>query len=483
MADNSQFKLKAKISKKRKSTKSTLKEAVKKTVTSKKKPSRKKTPLKRSTLGYEAEFFLLNKKGEVIHEADYLLKKIDEKKRNPSSFIVKEIDHNQIEVGCYPDVESVNTLDALVQNLKLLLFTAEEEGMVICPLGTYPGKFMPQIRKDPTKYNAYQRALGKSRYAQMARTNGFHCHYALPKGVFDAKKLKVKRLVTSKNKDSLVNAYNFLIAADPALITFMQSSPFLQGKLVGKGARTLIMHGDDSLDFPNGIYANHPIFGVLPPYAHTGTDLINLSNRRYEEWKKLLTESGTKESEFNSYYKSILETNWSPLRINQHGTLEQRGMDINHPHIMFAVSVLIQVALRAIQENFYQVEPSDLAVKEPFKIEKKTIYIPPDTYVKNELQKKAVYKGLEDEEVWYYCKRLLWLVKILEGKKIEKLIEPLEKMIKDKMTVSDEIIAEAKKLGYDNYKKEMPAEIGAEIALNHSKRLFKEVVLVEKLFS
>jgi len=112
---------------------------------------------------------------------------------------------------------------------------------------------------------------------------------------------------------------------------------------------------------------------------------------------------------------------------------------------------------------------------------KKTIYIPPDTYVINELQKLSAYKGLESEVMWYYCKRLLWLVKILEGKNVEWLLEPLEKMIKDKKTVADEIISQAKKLGYDNFKKVMPNEIAAEIAVEHSKRMFKEIVLVQKM--
>ncbi|OGY47245.1 MAG: hypothetical protein A3J62_03595 [Candidatus Buchananbacteria bacterium RIFCSPHIGHO2_02_FULL_38_8] len=54
-------------------------------------------------------------------------------------------------------------------------------------------------------------------------------------------------------------------------------------------------------------------------------------------------------------------------------------------------------------------------------------------------------------------------------------------MIKDKKTVADEIISQAKKLGYDNFKKVMPNEIAAEIAVEHSKRMFKEIVLVQKM--
>ena len=438
-----------------------------------------KSPLKRSTLGFEVEFFILDHNGKLSNEADSLLKKIEEKKRNPHSEIIPECSKNIIEVGSYPSVETSNTVEALIDNLKLLLYTAEEQNLMICPLATYPGKGSPKIRSSVPKYKAEEILFGQKRYKMAGSCTGFHFHYALPWGVFNQKKLTLKKLINSKNKQSLVNAYNFLIAIDPALTTFMQSSPFFKGRHLAKDCRLLIWRGGDIFNYPDGLYATQPRFGALPSYEHTGTDLINLINLRYDDWLKILKEGGVKESEMPKYH-SVLDTNWTPVRINSHGTIEQRGMDINHLLIMASVSIVISSVLKAIQEDYIKVECSDIAVCEPFKIDKKTIYIPPDTYVINELQKLSAYKGLESEVMWYYCKRLLSLVKILEGKKIEWLLEPLDKMIKDKMTVSDEIMAEAKKLGYENYKKPIPNEIAAEIAINHSKRLFKEIVLVQK---
>ncbi|MBI5221436.1 MAG: hypothetical protein HY979_01375 [Candidatus Magasanikbacteria bacterium] len=438
-----------------------------------------KSVLKKSTLGFEVEFLILDKNGQVSDKADVLLDKLAEKNRDPHSEIVKEVAKNIIEVGSYHDVDSVNTLQALLNNIQLLLYTADELNLAICPLATYPGKFTPKIRQD-LRYKVQMSLFGQKRFLAAGRVVGYHFHYALPWGVFNQKKLTLKKLINSKNKQSLVNAYNFLVAADPAITTFMQSSPFYQGRYLGKDARLLVYRGSKELEYPDGLYSDFPQFGALPMYAHTGTNIIDRINTRHHDWFEALKASGVREADFPKY-KSILDTNWTPVKLNKHGTLEQRGMDMNHLVLLESVSFLLSRVLKAIQENFVKVETADFAIDEPFKIEKDTIYIPPDTYVIKELQKLSVYKGMESDVMWYYCKRLVWLVRILEGKRFDDwLLEPLDEMIKNRKTVSDEIIEQAKQLGYTNYKKVMPKEIAAQIAIDHSQRLFKEIVLAQK---
>jgi len=438
-----------------------------------------KSPLKRSTVGFEVEFFILDKNGRMVNKADNLLKKIEEKNRACIPDVTKEISKNIIEVGSYPEIESVNTLKALLDNLKILLYTADEEDLMICPLGTYPGKFTPKMRTD-YHYRDYNAVFGQKHVKMGGQCVGYHFHYALPWGVFDYKKKNLKRLINSKNKQSLVNAYIFLIAADPALTAFMQSSPFYQGKYVAKDTRMLVWRGGKDLDNTFGWFANHPELGGLPSYEHTGTDIINLTAKRKQDWFSYVKKAGIKEPS-KLKHGSDLDYNWSPVKINAHGTIEQRGMDINHLLVILSVSKIIKTVLRAIQEDYIKVECSDIAVKEPFKYDKKTIYIPPDTHVKQQLQKLSAYKGFDNDEVYYYAKRLFYLAKILGGKKVEPFIEPLEKMIKDKKTLSDEIIKEARKLGYEHTsKKNMPADVAAAIAVNHSRRLFKEIVLAQK---
>jgi len=456
----------------------------------KKKPSKKipkngkngktaKSPLKRSTLGFEVEFFILDKNGRMVNEADKLLEKIAEKRKNSDVEITKEIGKNMIEVGSYPDTESVSTMKALLDNLKILLYTAEEQGLVICPLGTYPGKFSPKIRTG-YHYRDYNAVFGKEYVKMGGQCIGYHFHYALPWGVFDTKKKILKKLINSKNKQSLVNAYNFLVAADPALTVFMQSSPFYQGRYVAKDSRMLVWRGGKNLDNNFGWFTNHQDLGGLPSYEHTGTDIINLIEKRSQDWFDYVKKAGIKEPT-KLKHGSLLDYNWSPVKVNAHGTIEQRGMDMNHLLTMLSVSKIIKIVLQAIQEDFIKVKCSDVAVKEPFKYNKKTIYIPPDTHVKQTLQKSAAYKGFDNEELYYYAKRLYYLAKIIGGKKVDPFLEPIEKMVKDKKTLSDEIIKQAKKLKYEiTSEKLMPSDVAAQIALDHSKRLFKEIVLAQK---
>ena len=441
----------------------------------------KKRNLKKLTIGLEAEFFILDKKGRIVDKADVILKKLNKKKQIIGSEIVKEVGKSMIEVGSYPHESSVDTMQSLIKNIKTLIYTADEEGLRLCPLGTYPGKFSPKIRTDD-RYKTKETLLGKKRFIKSGTACGFHLHSELPWGVFDRKKLRLKKLINSKNKESLVNAYNFLIAADPAITTFMQSSPFYQGKYLGKDSRMLIYRGSQELEYPDALYYNYPQFGGLPSYKHTGTNIVSLIDQRYKEWFKLLEDSGIKKPNLPKY-RSILEVGWTPVKVNAHGTLEQRGMDMNHLLIILSVSVVLRRILRAIQDDNYKVVTSDIAIKEPFKLDKKTIYIPPDIYVKNELQRAAAYKGLEDEALWYYCKRFLSLSKMLDKKSVNGFFKTLDEMIEKRETVSDKIIKQAKKLGHKDLSKDLPNDIAAEIALEHSKQLFQEIVLAEKYTS
>jgi hypothetical protein len=438
----------------------------------------KKRNLKKLTIGLEAEFFILDKKGKIVDKADVILNKLNKKKHILGSEIVKEVGKSMIEVGSYPHESSVDTMQSLIKNIKTLIYVADEEGLRLCPLGTYPGKFTPQVRTD-ARYKTKEILLGKKRFMKSATACGFHLHSELPWGVFDKKKLKLKRLINSKNKECLVNAYNFLIAIDPAISTFMQSSPFYQGKYMGKDSRMLIYRGSQELEHSDALYYNFPQFGGLPSYKHTGTNIIDLIDQKYKEWFKLLKDLKITKANLPKY-RSILEVGWTPVKVNAHGTLEQRGMDMNHLLIMLSVSVVLRRILRAIQDGNYKVVASDIAIKEPFKLDKKTIYIPPDIYVKNELQRASAYEGLANEKLWYYCKRFLHLSKMLDKKSVNGFFKTLEEMIEKKETVSDQIIKQAKKLGHKDLTKDLPNDIAAEIALEHSKQLFQEIVLAEK---
>ncbi|MBI2130615.1 hypothetical protein HYU10_02485 [Candidatus Woesearchaeota archaeon] len=168
------------------------------------------------------------------------------------------------------------------------------------------------------------------------------------------------------------------------------------------------------------------------------------------------------------------------MRVSQHGTIEQRGMDMNHPVCIAGIGVIIKHVLKKLQEEFYAVVPSEIGIKEPFKVEGDVIYIPPFPYIRNELQKLSAYKGLESGIVHNYCRRFLKLAKSTMPKNRQRLLNAFWEMLGKKKTVSDQILDYARRLGCGK-KQRLPAGVAAEIALRHSERLLKEIAVTREL--
>src|SRR3989338_1577872 len=437
-----------------------------------------KQPLKKSLTGFEVELFTVDREGYLAHAADFLLKKARQDKRDFN--IKKEISLNMIEVASYPSEMIPRTMDYLLEELEYLTGIAERYNVLLCPLATYPGRYTPIMRTD-RRYEIKKSIIGSRRYKIEGMCSGFHCHYDLPKGIFDSQLRDLKMLVRSKIKDSLVNSYNFMIAADPELTCFMQSSPFYQGRLIGKDSRVIMYRGGEALNNPYGLYADFEEFGGLPHYKLTALDIIELITTRYEKWKSYIISLGLN-IKVLPLYGSILYTNWSPIRISPHGTLEMRGMDVNHPVFIAGIGVVIRFVLKKLQEEYFAVVPSEIGIKEPFKVEKDVVYIPPYPYVRNILQKLSAYKGLESDVVYNYCRRFLKFAESVMPKDRLKLTKPFKEMLNKRKTVSDEILGYARKKGYKR-KEQISNKLAAEIALHHSGRLLREIIATREMIN
>ena len=433
-------------------------------------------PLKKSLTGFEVELFTLNEKGYVNNSSDAILKKA---KKDKNITIKKECAQGIIEIASYPSLKIANTMDYLLRELEYITELAEKNNVLLCPLGTYPGKFNPSMRQD-RQYRIKESIFGRNRWKIAGRCIGFHCHYTLPRGIFDEQLRIIKMLVRSKIKDSLVNSHNMMIAADPALTCLMQSSPFYQGRYIGKDSRVIMYRGGEQLGNSSGLYANLEEFGGLPAYKLTALDLIDIITTRYEKWKSYIKSLGLN-IKVISLYGSVMDTTWNPIKINPNGTLEQRGMDMNHPIYIAGIGVLIKYIMKKLQDEYYAVVPSEIAIKEPFKIEGDTIYIPPYPYVRNELQKLSAYQGLDNEIVYDYCKRFLRFSQSVLPKDRWKLIEPFKDMLERRKTVSDDILDYARKYGFKRGDKMISNKIAAGIALHHSARLKIEISSTRKI--
>ncbi len=438
----------------------------------------KKKPLKRAMSGFEVEMHILKASGRMSYKGFDLVNKVKEK--YPEVDVVKECGKNMLELGCYPNINSYNPAMEMIKSIEKVMEVAKENKLRIFPFSTYPGKIKTRFTPDTTgKYKIQEKIFGKDKFALATKVVGFHHHYAFPKGVFDNEKKELKLLVDSKLKRSLINCYNFEIAIDPILTLLTQSSPFFEGRILAKNSRILVYRGGKKLDYP-GLYDKLQLLGGLPPYKQTQVDLDNSLKLRETKWQKLVEEANPK-ANFKEIYPHNLDISWNPVKINKHGTLEQRGLDINYMSTMFAVSALIKFSLRKIQREFIEVIPADNGMNDSFIIRNGIMYIPPHTYVRNNLQRASVYEGFANKELYEYTKRFFRLAKSSVPKFYLPLLKKIEAMIKKKRSLSDEMLTLARRKGWVNKKGKISRRKAKRFACYYSDKFEKDLIETKKI--
>ncbi len=433
-------------------------------------------PLKRSKSGMEIELMLLDKDGSISHESQKIMSSV--KKLSPDTYISKETGKQMIELHSDPCVSIKDSAMSLISSAAKVISAAEKKDILIYPFACYPGRFEQKMHS-LQRYKLQQNIFGE-RFSITSQVCGFHFHYTMPRGVFDYRKLFLKNLIRSKIKHSFLECYNMMIATDPALMTFMQSSPYVDNKYFAKDSRVILYRGGKKLNYMDGLYARHQILGGLPPYKNTLYDLQLSLLRKDRAWRELVK----KNTLLPAKDKKLLDYSWNPVKVNKLGTLEQRGMDSNLISHIVASSVLIRVVLRAIQNDRLIVWPSDIGMAEPFKIEGNLVYIPPHSFVRDKLQRYAAYEGIKNKEVYSYCAKYFKFAKKLVNGKYHQLLRPIENIIEEKKTMSDIIIAKARKAGYglnDTLPDEYVREFSLDAADEFKKDLFKTKEMLERV--
>ena len=429
--------------------------------------------LKRPKVGLEVELFTLDNTGNPVPAVDRLIKNCPVQKRQYA--IQREYAKHLLEIGAFPTIQVRNLALSFLENLEAVAETAEEMDLLLYPLGTYPGKFTSEVRRD-YPYVAKEKVLGEPFKNIAPKVAGFHFHYGLPRGVLNRSTYELRMTKNSQAREAFLSAYNFLIAADPALTTFMQSSPFFEGKLLGKDSRTLLyrdMKSKVNDEIIRGIYREERTFGRIPRYANTAADLNFLVEKRRSSWEALMKDAGMSYEKI-SHRKKPLDLYWGPVRINKLGTLEQRGMDMNEPKYVVGISILLRHILRQINRMDLKVKASDVGAYHPFKLEGDTIHIAPFSKVKNDLQYKSALDGLEDKEILNYCRSFYRLSKKFIEHDRGLVLKSIKNMLKTKRTKSDMVIRAAKRKGYSG-DSELPQEVSAEIAIKYSKKFITEI--------
>ncbi len=432
-------------------------------------------PLKRSLTGYETEMFVLKADGSVDHSGRLL--NLGKRKKLP---VEPEAAKGIIEALCLPHQQHQHTSKRLVANLRQLSELAEKNDLVLYPFGTYPGKQNPVIQ-DKEWYRMLSRVLGEDRFRNSAGgCCGYHQHYTLPRGMFDPKTKKLRYSTSGKVKRTLLDSYNFLTAADPVFTCLLQSSPFVQGRYVAKDSRLLLYRGGRPLMYTGGKFSRPDMYvlGELSPYETTLHDLMHTIEHRRNKWVELMVE---KNIQPNHLLKNPLDFTWNPLKINPHGTLEYRGPDMNFLSNIFGVSTMIKFSLRRIQQDFALVTPIDIEMKDAFKIEGNLLFIPPHSKVRTDLQHASAYEGLGNRELRTYMKRLYRFARSEIARYDNAylpLLRPVTKMLNDRKTVSDRMVADARRLGDKHH---LTKEAAREIALTYAERWKKDLIRTEEL--
>ena len=430
----------------------------------------------KSTLGLEAELHLINDRGNIVSTTDKILERIQ--KTAPHAQVIPEIAENMIEFGSDPSTKVSVSARSLLDSMNVAVKAASKEKTVMLPSSTYPGKFEPKMRsKGPYKI---KKKLFGLQFPISGKCVGFHLHHDLPEGSFDANFKNLKAAISKKTSRSLVQAYNFSVAIDPVLTTFMQSSPFYENKQLGKDSRMIIYRGGKVLGYPASLYSGDlEEFGDLPGYKLQDSEFLDMVIERYSSWKKAIRTVAPETLE-HAQYESILETNWSPVKINPHGTLEIRGMDMNVSSLLFSISVVIKYLFQDIYEHSLHVLPSDAGVSDYFKEEKGKLFVPPDTYVRNKLQFLSAYTGMENDSINDYCKSFLRLARKVMPGRTKKLLLPFKNMVEEKKTTSDRMIEKARKLGYED-DCELTDDAACELALYSANEFLEDLKKTQDL--
>lgn len=426
---------------------------------------------RKSMVGLEVEFFVINDKGKPVNESDKILRHFEGKRL--AKYIKPEISKGMLELVASPNRSIRECATAFMENLAELAEGTEKLGLKLLPAGAHPGKDSPILRKS-LWYDAKKTVLGMGDAKREGKICGFHFHYTLPEGIVEKESQMIKSLKRSKTREIFLQQYNFLVAADPVMLTFCQSSPLWDCRYYAKDTRVLIYRDMQlrrgMLDI-HGLHYYLPMFGGLPKYEFTLADLRIMADMRKTEWLKMLEAKHFPTNEIAGY--PTLKFMWGPLRVNKIGTFEYRGPDMNNPLNIFSTMSLLRYGLEAIEKHEYEALPSDIGIDEPFELEDDVIYLPPHARLKY-LEFRSITEGFESINVHRYSSAFLNLVEEISGKKKSKNLEPVKKMLKEKKTVSDEIIALVKKNGY-SLEGELPEEMVNYIALYQANKFYSGI--------
>jgi carboxylate-amine ligase len=351
-------------------------------------------------IGLEQEFFLVDGDGALSNRADEFLAHCREAagaEDLTAERFAEEGFRSLVEINT-PPIHTVADLSrSYLKILNLALRAGRELGIRLYPLATYPLPVTPILRDEP-RYELQACTIGRRRFLHAGRCAGVHLHLELPAGTVDPDTV-VSSEARAGAREELLNLYNLGTALDPALIALSHASPFYEGWAQGLAARTAFYRGSAFFGW-EGLYTDLPEVGGLRPYARRVEELIERQLAGYRAWLEAMDKAGVGSSMFPEMGDNVLAALWNPVRPNQHGTVELRGIDSNYPEVVLAIAALVYGAASRVRKEGLAVEPDDRT--RAFRVDGGRLFVPGFTYLSKDLFYAAVTRGAEDPSVATY---------------------------------------------------------------------------------
>lgn len=360
---------------------------------------------RRRRIGLEQEFFLVDRSGELSHQADDFLvacKEIAIQQNLNPTYFVPEFVKSMVEINTPPAHNAADLAKIYVQHLKIAWQAARSLDLRLYPLSSYPLHIMPIMRDRPA-YHMQARVLGSDRYLHAGKCTGTHLHLEAPPGSLNTR-VGVAYDSTAQEQAELLNTYNLATALDAALIALSRACPFYEGAAIGLASHTIRYRGSEKFGW-EGVFTQLPILGGLRPYAHSIEELVELQFERHYDWLTALDRAGIDRQIFFDTGGNLLKSAWNPVRLNPIGTVEIRSIDSNYPMVVLAILSLVYHAAHRVWQEQLTVRPHPEATR--FELEGDRLWVPSFDNLNGQLLYAAATEGIKHPGVNEYVDSIL----------------------------------------------------------------------------
>ncbi len=390
-------------------------------------------------IGLEQEFFLVDEEGVLSNQADEYLQHCRETAEaegcNPEYFVpewVKSI----VEINTPPAYTPTQLAKEYLKNLKLAIKAAQDMSLRLYPLSSYPLHVTPVIR-DKMNYHVQVRTVGYDRFLNAGKCTGTHLHLEVPAETIDPR-VGVSYNSTTAEREELLSIYNLATALDSALIGLGRACPFYEGQALGFAYHTVRYRGNDTYGW-DGVYTNLQPVGALQPYATCVEELVELQFARYYAWLEAMDKAGVDRNLFLQSGGKLLDASWNPVRLNDLGTVELRGIDSNYPEVVLAIISLVYNAAQRVRHENLIVRPAEGF--RTFELSGNKLSVPDFKYLNGSLLYAAVTEGIRSPDVRAYLDSLVEFA-VQEGSEGSAYLSKLRSELGEYETTEEEILRE-----------------------------------------